>query len=48
MLMPVAMVIGVIEWLPWSLLLGIVGRGYFDASVCLNMWVKDDKSMYTL
>lgn len=30
MLMPVAMVIGVNEWLPWSWLLGILARGYFD------------------
>lgn len=33
MLMPVAMVIGVNEWLPWSSLLGILGRGCFGARV---------------
>lgn len=48
MLMPVAMVIGVNEWLPWSWLLGILGRGYFDVCVrlCLNLWVEDDESLY--
>lgn len=53
MLMPVAMVIGVNEWLPWSSLLGILGRGYFDVCVhvcvcSLKLWVEYDESVYTL
>lgn len=56
MLMPVAMVIGVNEWLPWSLLFGILQRGYFDVClrlsvrVCvrsLKLWLLDDESVNT-
>lgn len=27
---------------------GILGRGYFYVCVCLNLWVEDDESVYTL
>lgn len=47
MLMPVAMVIGVNDWLPWSLLLGILGRGYFDNCVCVCVCVYNAGSLIT-
>lgn len=49
MLMPVAMVIGVNEWLLWCPPLAILGGENFDVCVCsLNLWEEDDKGRFSI